>query len=59
MSDMIIAMLKVVSEEEFYDDTDSVVLSAPISAPSSDFTKRCIKDKIVAVGRTSRILNVL
>jgi serine/threonine-protein phosphatase 2B catalytic subunit len=63
ITDMLIAILNICHREELEDDTPSMLLSAPGSAPSGGSsdgtTHRYIKSKIVAVGRVSRMFRVL
>ena len=64
ITDMLIAILNTCSKEELEDDTP--VSSGPGSPPptnmdvdSSDFKRRAIKNKILAIGRLSRVFQVL
>jgi len=63
ITDMLIAILNNCHQEELEEDTPSMLLSAPGSAPSggsSDATThKYIKSKILAVGRVSRMFRVL
>jgi serine/threonine-protein phosphatase 2B catalytic subunit len=63
---MLIAILNTCSKEELEDDTPSSVSpTLPSSPPSatdkddSDFKRRAIKNKILAIGRLSRVFQVL
>ena len=64
ITDMLIAILNTCSREELEEDTPSS--SGPISPPlnsmdpeSSEFKRRAIKNKILAIGRLSRVFQVL
>lgn len=66
ITDMLIAILNTCSKEELEDDTPSSVSpTLPSSPPSatdkddSDFKRRAIKNKILAIGRLSRVFQVL
>lgn len=68
ITDMLIAILSVSSEDELKEDaTPSTVSPGPISpataAPldpeSTEFKRRAIKNKILAIGRLSRVFQVL
>ena len=64
---MLLAILNTCSEEELAEGTPSSMTSAPISPPlasnmdqdSVDFKRRAIKNKILAIGRLSRVFQVL
>jgi serine/threonine-protein phosphatase 2B catalytic subunit len=71
VTDMLIAILNTCSKEEL-DEPDTPAASPPISAPSSvpfsattvdpestEFKRRAIKNKILAIGRLSRVFQVL
>ncbi|KAI3323261.1 serine/threonine-protein phosphatase 2B catalytic subunit [Xylariaceae sp. AK1471] len=65
ITDMLIAILSTCSEEELQQDTPSST-SAPHSPPlpspadaSLEARKRAVKNKILAIGRMSRVFNVL
>ena len=64
ITDMLIAILNTCSKEELEDPTPLV--SAPASPPltnmdpdSTEFKRRAIKNKILAIGRLSRVFQVL
>jgi len=66
ITDMLIAILNTCSKEELEEETPSSVSSAPTSPPlanvdhdSSEFKRRAIKNKILAIGRLSRVFQVL
>ena len=69
ITDMLIAILSICSEEELKDDTPSATSSGPGSPPLSatssmdpdsvEFKRRAIKNKILAIGRLSRVFQVL
>ena len=64
ITDMLIAILNTCSKEELEDDTPISVepASPPVSAmdpESSEFKRRAIKNKILAIGRLSRVFQVL
>jgi serine/threonine-protein phosphatase 2B catalytic subunit len=68
ITDMLIAILNTCSKEELEDETPTSVspveTSNPISPPptdpeSSEFKRRAIKNKILAIGRLSRVFQVL
>jgi serine/threonine-protein phosphatase 2B catalytic subunit len=70
ITDMLIAILNTCSKEELEDDTPTSEVSppeesAPITSPvsndpeSSEFKRRAIKNKILAIGRLSRVFQVL
>jgi serine/threonine-protein phosphatase 2B catalytic subunit len=64
ITDMLIAILNTCSKEELEEDTP--LSSAPASPPiapmdieSAEFKRRAIKNKILAIGRLSRVFQVL
>ena len=62
ITDMLIAILNTCSKEELEDDTPSS--GGPVSpalneTESSEFKRRAIKNKILAIGRLSRVFQVL
>lgn len=67
ITDMLIAILNTCSKEELEEETPSSLSSAPVSPPltsntdpdSSEFKRRAIKNKILAIGRLSRVFQVL
>lgn len=66
ITDMLIAILNTCSKEELEDDTPvSPTLTSPASVTSAsdpesaDFKRRAIKNKILAIGRLSRVFQVL
>lgn len=66
ITDMLIAILNTCSKEELEDDAPSSVSPGPSSPPSamdtdqsSEFKRRAIKNKILAIGRLSRVFQVL
>jgi serine/threonine-protein phosphatase 2B catalytic subunit len=69
ITDMLIAILSISSEDELKEDTtpSSVSTSGPISPPAAssaspesiEYKRRAIKNKILAVGRLSRVFQVL
>ncbi|KAJ5775372.1 uncharacterized protein N7511_000383 [Penicillium nucicola] len=73
ITDMLIAILNTCSKEELEDDTPTSEVSpvsvpeesTPITSPastdpeSSEFKRRAIKNKILAIGRLSRVFQVL
>lgn len=68
ITDMLIAILSISSEDELKDDaTPSTVSSGPVSPPiaasmdseSAEYKRRAIKNKILAIGRLSRVFQVL
>ncbi|KAI0192149.1 serine/threonine-protein phosphatase 2B catalytic subunit [Astrocystis sublimbata] len=67
ITDMLIAILSISTEEELKEDgTPSSVsgpVSPPLASPSADASlearKRAVKNKILAIGRMSRVFNVL
>src|SRR5579871_5102659 len=65
VTDMLIAILNTCSKEELEEDTPSS-LTGPSSPPlasydpeSTEFKRRAIKNKILAIGRLSRVFQVL
>jgi serine/threonine-protein phosphatase 2B catalytic subunit len=68
ITDMLIAILSISSEDELKDDaTPSTVSPGPVSPPinasmdpeSVEYKRRAIKNKILAIGRLSRVFQVL
>jgi serine/threonine-protein phosphatase 2B catalytic subunit len=69
ITDMLIAILSTCSEEELKDDASSPSASGPVSPPlaspaindpeSIEYKRRAIKNKILAIGRLSRVFQVL
>ena len=68
ITDMLIAILSTCSEDELKDDaTPSTVSPGPVSPPitasmdpeSIEYKRRTIKNKILAIGRLSRVFQVL
>lgn len=67
ITDMLIAILNTCSKEELEEETPPSVSSGPASPPlastvdhdSSEFKRRAIKNKILAIGRLSRVFQVL
>ena len=66
ITDMLMAILNTCSKEELEEDiTPSTTVSAPISPPlerdteNADAKRRAIKNKILAIGRLSRVFQVL
>lgn len=67
ITDMLIAILNTCSKEELEEDTTPPIISpAPASPPptnaeadSTDAKRRAIKNKILAIGRLSRVFQVL
>ena len=66
ITDMLIAILNTASKEELEEDTPSSMISGPSSPPistmdpdSTEFKRRAIKNKILAIGRLSRVFQVL
>ncbi len=69
ITDMLIAILSTCSEDELKEDTPLSNASAPVSPPVStqhtydhdsiEFKRRAIKNKILAIGRLSRVFQVL
>ena len=64
ITDMLIAILNTCSKEELEDDTP--MSAGPVSPPlpivdheSTEFKRRAIKNKILAIGRLSRVFQVL
>lgn len=63
---MLIAILNTCSKEELEEETPSSLVSGPSSPPlssldpdSTEFKRRAIKNKILAIGRLSRVFQVL
>ena len=63
ITDMLIAMLNICSKEELEDDVStrdsSAATSPPIDMESTEAKRRAIKNKILAIGRLSRVFQVL
>ncbi|KAI9748064.1 MAG: 3',5'-cyclic-nucleotide phosphodiesterase (PDEase) (3':5'-CNP) [Lichina confinis] len=69
ITDMLLAILNTCSEEELAPPTPSSATSGPVSPPigggssmdqdSVEFKRRAIKNKILAIGRLSRVFQVL
>ena len=67
VTDMLIAILNTCSKEELEEETPSSLASGPASPPlsanmdpeSTEFKRRAIKNKILAIGRLSRVFQVL
>ncbi|OCK91176.1 Metallo-dependent phosphatase [Cenococcum geophilum 1.58] len=68
ITDMLIAILNTCSKEELEEETPSSISSGPSSPPlssanidpeSTEFKRRAIKNKILAIGRLSRVFQVL
>ncbi|KAH0545310.1 hypothetical protein FGG08_000609 [Glutinoglossum americanum] len=66
ITDMLIAILNTCSKEELEDETPSSISPGPVSPPvstvdqeSTEFKRRAIKNKILAIGRLSRVFQVL
>ncbi|KAL9100184.1 MAG: hypothetical protein Q9163_004405, partial [Psora crenata] len=66
ITDMLIAILNTCSKEELWDDTPTSRSSEPSSPPLSDVDpestevkRRAIKNKVLAIGRLSRVFQVL
>lgn len=68
ITDMLIAILNTCSKDELEDATPSSVTSGPASPPLSagivdtesvEYKRRAIKNKILAIGRLSRVFQVL
>lgn len=67
ITDMLIAILSVSSEDELKEDSASPPTPGPISPPinapldpeSIEYKRRAIKNKILAIGRLSRVFQVL
>lgn len=68
ITDMLIAILNTCSKEELEEETLSSISSGPSSPPlpsvgmdpeSTEFKRRAIKNKILAIGRLSRVFQVL
>ncbi|EHK97949.1 putative Serine/threonine-protein phosphatase 2B catalytic subunit [Glarea lozoyensis 74030] len=68
ITDMLIAILSISSEDELKEDaTPSTVSPGPISPPATtpldpdsiEYKKRAIRNKILAIGRLSRVFQVL
>ena len=65
ITDMLMAILNTCSKEELQEDITPSTVSAPTSPPlerdteSADAKRRAIKNKILAIGRLSRVFQVL
>ena len=67
ITDMLIAILSTCSEDELREEASTTSPSGPASPPllagqdpdSIEFKRRAIKNKILAIGRLSRVFNVL
>ena len=65
ITDMLIAILNTCSKEELEEEASSALSSGPTSPPISqdpdsiEFKRRAIKNKILAIGRLSRVFQVL
>ncbi|KAL4939164.1 hypothetical protein BDV06DRAFT_214538 [Aspergillus oleicola] len=65
ITDMLIAILNTCSKEELEDETPSTISPAepsppmPMDTESNEFKRRAIKNKILAIGRLSRVFQVL
>ncbi|KAL4805976.1 Metallo-dependent phosphatase-like protein [Aspergillus unguis] len=65
ITDMLIAILNTCSKEELEDETPSTISPAepsppmPMDTESTEFKRRAIKNKILAIGRMSRVFQVL
>jgi len=67
ITDMLIAILSTCSEDELKEDSSSPPTPGPISPPinapldpeSIEYKRRAIKNKILAIGRLSRVFQVL
>lgn len=66
ITDMLIAILNTCSKEELEDETPSTTgpVSPPLASPNMDpdsieYKRRAIKNKILAIGRLSRVFQVL
>ena len=65
ITDMLMAILNTCSKEELQEDVTPSTVSAPASPPlerdteSADAKRRAIKNKILAIGRLSRVFQVL
>ena len=65
ITDMLMAILNTCSKEELEEDATPSTVSAPASPPlerdteTSDAKRRAIKNKILAIGRLSRVFQVL
>ena len=65
ITDMLMAILNTCSKEELQEDITPSTVSAPASPPlerdteSADAKRRAIKNKILAIGRLSRVFQVL
>ncbi|KAH8423553.1 3',5'-cyclic-nucleotide phosphodiesterase (PDEase) (3':5'-CNP) [Aspergillus melleus] len=64
ITDMLMAILNTCSKEELEDDTPTSATGPsspplPMDTESSEFKRRAIKNKILAIGRISRVFQVL
>ncbi|KAL3458535.1 Metallo-dependent phosphatase-like protein [Aspergillus heterothallicus] len=65
ITDMLIAILNTCSKEELEDETPTSISPAepsppvPMDTDSTEFKRRAIKNKILAIGRLSRVFQVL
>ena len=65
ITDMLMAILNTCSKEELEEDVTPATVSAPASPPlerdteTADAKRRAIKNKILAIGRLSRVFQVL
>ena len=60
VSDMLLAMLGVCTKEELEDTSEDEILASPITAAEEQAERRkVIKNKILAVGRMSRVFALL
>lgn len=68
LTDMLIAILSTCSEEELKDETPSTTSPSAITSPSAleaedpssiEFKRKAIKNKVLAIGRMSRVFQVL
>jgi serine/threonine-protein phosphatase 2B catalytic subunit len=68
VTDMLIAILNTCSKEELEEETPGAIVpsqasppvaGAPLDPESTEFKRRAIKNKILAIGRLSRVFQVL
>lgn len=68
VTDMLIAILNTCSKDELDEETPGAIVAVPSSPPaagapldpeSTEFKRRAIKNKILAIGRLSRVFQVL
>lgn len=69
LTDMLIAILSTCSEDELKDETPSSTSPGPVASPTSssdpedpnsiEFKRKAIKNKVLAIGRMSRVFQVL